>query len=95
MPAADRRERIAQLVRQQRDELVLAAVGFAELQLRLLAAGDVDERHRDAVGPCGSERYGNMRSRYDLPFSASTSRSTGQGAQDALRVGDEIVVAQR
>ena len=50
MPARDRRERIAQLVRQQRDELVLAAVGITELPLRLLAAGDVDERNGDAVG---------------------------------------------
>ena len=38
---AQRRQRVAQLVRQRREELVLALVGLAQRGLRLLARGDV------------------------------------------------------
>ena len=38
---ADRRERIAQLVRERREELVLAPVGFAQRRLGALAARDL------------------------------------------------------
>ena len=93
---ADRRERIAQLVRQQRDELVLAAIGIAELPLRLLAAGDVDERNGDAVGGLQLRvvRHHAQQVRLaafgvDLPFDGCKM------LEDTLRVGDEIVVAQR
>ena len=40
----DRRERVAQLVRQQRQELVLATIGLEDRRLRLLQPGDVHER---------------------------------------------------
>ena len=45
---ADRRQRIAQLVRQHRQELVLAAVGLAQRLLGALALGDVDHRADEA-----------------------------------------------
>ena len=55
---ADRRERVAQLVRQHRQELVLAAVGVAQildqsLALRCLrlARRDVAIRLQDAIDP--------------------------------------------
>jgi hypothetical protein len=41
---ADRRDRVAQLVRQHGQELVLAAVRFAQLFFRHLALGDVAGR---------------------------------------------------
>ena len=43
---ADRRQRVAQLVRQHGDEIVLAAVGLVQRQFGQLACGDV---HRHAV----------------------------------------------
>ena len=42
--AEDRRQRIAQLVREHRQELVLAAVGLLQLPQRALALVDVDQR---------------------------------------------------
>jgi hypothetical protein len=49
----DRRQRIAQLVRQHRQELVLLAVRGAQLVLDLLAAGDVAALDEDAVDVAG------------------------------------------
>ena len=45
----DRRQRVAQLVRQHRQELVLLAVGGAQLVLDALAHGDVAAFHEDAL----------------------------------------------
>ena len=56
----ERRERVAQLVRQHREELVLAPVGLGEVRLALaqprldrLAFGDVADLHRQAVAAGG------------------------------------------
>ncbi len=46
---ADRRERIAQLVREHRQEFILAAVGLHQLFFNQLAVGDVAEERRDAA----------------------------------------------
>ena len=46
--AEDRRERIAQLVRQHRQELLAAPHAFLHLQLGLTPLGDVEERHHCA-----------------------------------------------
>lgn len=55
---AQRCERVAQLVREDGDELVLAAVGVLQRELGLLAHRDVVEEHRDQVllGPADAER---------------------------------------
>src|SRR4051812_39034002 len=46
---ADRRERVAQLVRQHGEELVLAPVGFAQRLLRLLALVNIGNNRYPAV----------------------------------------------
>ncbi len=46
---ADRRERIAQLVREHRQEFILAAVGLHQLFFNQLAVGDVAEERRNAA----------------------------------------------
>ena len=46
---ADRRQRIAQLVRERRQELVLAPVGLDQIALLLLAPRDVGEPDREVA----------------------------------------------
>ena len=58
----DRRQRIAQLVRQHRQELVLAAIGLAQLLLGALALGDV-LAGADACGSACRRRRARSRSR--------------------------------
>ena len=61
---ADRRQRVAQLVRERRQELVLAPVGLAQRVLDPLALADVDHRAAEAeegaVG-CAARRRGVER----------------------------------
>ncbi|HET6912577.1 MAG TPA: hypothetical protein VFH71_04420 [Rhodanobacteraceae bacterium] len=47
----DRRERIAQLVAEHRQELVLGAIGFRQRLLGAHAMGDVQHRGHDGLGP--------------------------------------------
>ena len=49
--AADRRQRVAQLVRERRQEFVLLLVGFAQRLLRAVLLGDVVALDEDALHP--------------------------------------------
>ncbi len=59
---ADRRQRVAQLVREHREELVLLPVGRFERRRALHVRGDVAEVADDAVAPVG------QRNAADLPL---------------------------
>ena len=67
---ADRRQRVAQFVRQHGQEFVLAAVGDLQLLLRFAALGDVAEEERDAA----------VERAVGADFASMSARPSGSGA---------------
>ncbi len=84
---ADRRERVAQLVRERRDEVVLLAIGLAQRLLGVLALGDV---HRDAEA--AHRLAGGVV--LDLAAVADPGRAA-VGLQDAELEGERLVLRDR
>ena len=77
---ADRGERIAELVGQHRQELVLAAIGLAESFGRFLAIGDVDGHARHARRPV---RFADLK-----PGDSLDPAGLAVGADDAELVAE-------
>jgi hypothetical protein len=71
---ADRRERIAQLVGQRREELVFAPIRVVELALHRLAVADVDQarRHADGVASEVADRTAGQQDRQLVPVLVTT-----------------------
>src|SRR5690606_30860493 len=89
--APERRERISELVRERREELVLVPVGLAQRLLEALVLGDVRQRDQHSTG-----RYGLGRSddrHREITALAVQRARDGIGSRKRLprRDGDELV----